>query len=137
MTFKLNELSTEDMEALIDLATNVIIEQQCIPEFGLFTPYGIADYVTKNDPIVGSNRYSSSSHGGYGIKFGVAHKELSAGALRCADKRYGRYWFEEDCQWMILYYEHPEWFTSNGIGWLSKEECEQQIRQFFPEYFQK
>jgi len=136
----INELSKKDVDDMIAHAVNIIVGQSNFPNAGMFTPYGIATNVKENFPIEGMNLYSNSAHGGYGIKYNVAHEYLSTAALRCADKMYGRYWFEENYQWMILCYERPSWFLSLLHFWEivpTKEECESKIREYFPEYFQK
>lgn len=135
----INELSKKDVDEMIAHAVNIIVGQSSFPNAGMFTPYGIATNVEENFPIEGANLYSNSSHGGYGIKFDIANKYLSKAALRCADRLYGRYWFEQNVQWMILYYEHPSWFLSRLHSWKvvpTKQECELKIREYFPEYFQ-
>jgi hypothetical protein len=53
----------------------------------------------------------------------------------------GAYWYEEDVDWAIAFYEHPEWnqrlIQLAGGSSMSKERIEETVRRWSPKYFEQ
>ena len=97
------------------------------------TPWGISQQVEKIQR--GVVWVSTAGHGGLGVAKGTARKVLSDAALLCANYQGGYYWFEEDVQYCIAYYEHPEWDTSLSATTL-KDKYKVDIERSYPQYFE-
>lgn len=66
---------------------------------------------------------STASHGGLMVTRKVAEAQLSAKAISAA--RYGGWYcdhlcFEEDCEYAVAFYEHPEWARAMDIQVLEE-----------------
>jgi len=84
--------------------------------------------------------YSTAGHGGLGVARSVASKKLTPQARKMAMKSGGRFWYEEDADWAIPFFENPEWekkFAQLGGGRAtSQDEKEKTIRRWNPKYFE-
>lgn len=133
------------------------------------TPWGKSD--SKITIGRGVSWVGTPSHGGLAITAGRAVQMLSSKAITIAMRtRYGTefvnlpktayVFFEEDCDYAVAFYEHPEWYRSveasiaveyadNGMpneslshivkshqnDTVVKAEMEEIIRSWHPEYF--
>jgi hypothetical protein len=98
------------------------------------TPWGKADSVT--EIARGVRWVVTPGHGGLGVARGIAEKLLSSAARRLGNYQGGYYWYEEDVQCNIAFYEHPEWARLAGFsGSVNKEHFEQGVRKYYPKYF--
>ncbi|MGI0133671.1 MAG: DUF7007 domain-containing protein [Candidatus Micrarchaeaceae archaeon] len=73
------------------------------------TPWGSSDSIEKIQ--FGVSWVGTPSHGGLAVSLGQAKKLLSQHAIDCAfpGQSHGYVFFEEDCNYAIAFYEHPEW----------------------------
>lgn len=103
------------------------------------TPWGKADSVKKIEN--GVTWFGTPGHGGLGIARGVAMKKLTPQARELGEQWGSSYWYEEDVAWVIPMYENYDWFKKmqqNGGGkMVSRNEMEEKIKHYWPEYFDK
>jgi hypothetical protein len=97
------------------------------------TPWGKADGV--REITRGVRWVNTPGHGGLGVAKGVADTLLSAAARRLGDYQGGYFWYEEDVQCSIPFFEHPEWATAIGSS-STKEHEEETIKKYYPKYFE-
>jgi len=102
------------------------------------TPWGASQ--TTHKVMNGLTWYSTSGHGGLCISKGLADKKLSPNARAEGIKYAGSYWYEEDVQWSIPFYENPEWlklFLDMKIfsSIPTKDGLKSRIERYFPDYF--
>lgn len=104
------------------------------------TPWGKADHV--ESPVRGVHFVSTPSHGGIMVSKELAERVLSdkARSLNVYGGIYnGYYCFEEDCEWALVLYEHPEWEAEEELQKTTVEEtkknAEETIRYYYPTYF--
>jgi hypothetical protein len=101
------------------------------------TIWGPAQYAYEIAP--GVVWFGTAGHGGLRVAPGVAKKKLSPAAIKLAEKGGGSLWYEEDVLFAIPFYENPEWgirfdrLAGGRSG--TKQELEQSIRSYFPQYF--
>jgi hypothetical protein len=100
---------------------------------GPTTPWGKADGV--REVARGVRWVNTPGHGGLGVSKGVADKVLSTAARRLGDYAGGVYWYEEDVQCSIPFYEHPEWAHALGMSG-TKESEKERIEKHYPKYFE-
>lgn len=102
------------------------------------TPWGASQDAYKL--MTGLIWYGTAGHGGLYVSKALADKKLSPNARAEGIKYAGAYWYEEDVQWVIPFYENPEWlklavekrvFSSEP----SKEEMKSSIERWMPDYF--
>lgn len=83
--------------------------------------------------------YSTAGHGGLMVARGVAQKMLSDAARKMGDFWGGAFWYEEDVQWAIPFFEHPEWdaifVRKAGGSPHNKKIMEDIIKRYYPKYF--
>lgn len=72
------------------------------------TPWGRSDSIERIQR--GVSWVGTPSHGGLAVAKGVAEKLLSPEALKVAEAWADYYFFEEDCDYTVAFYEQPEWF---------------------------
>jgi hypothetical protein len=102
---------------------------------GPSTPWGRADHV--KEIARGVRWVTTPGHGGLGVARGAADKLLSSAARRLGNYQGGYFWYEEDVQCNIPFYEHPEWARLAGFsGTVNKEHFESGIRRSYPKYFE-
>lgn len=84
--------------------------------------------------------YSTAGHGGLAVADGVARKFLTPAAYKLGQKAGGYVWYEEDVAYALPFYEHPEWGVAlkqkSGGTMPSKEQLEDDIRDYYPQYFE-
>jgi hypothetical protein len=99
---------------------------------GMPTPWGEAQTIEECAPGVYS--VTTAAHGGILIGKRRAKKLLSERAIKIGIpwRRYLAY--EEDCDVAAVFYEHPEYGTWTDAKEM-KEEAEQNLRRWYPEYF--
>jgi hypothetical protein len=97
------------------------------------SPWGKADHVVQIKR--GVRWVSSPSHGGLAVAKGVAEAELSSAARACGEYWNGYYWYEEDCQCAVAFYEQPEWALKSGSN-ADKSYYEKQVHAYNPKYFE-
>jgi hypothetical protein len=97
-----------------------------------WTPWGIADDVK----VVrsGVRWYSTPGHGGLAVSKGVAEKMLSDAARYAGSYANGYFWFEEDCQYAIPLYEHPEWQAGLFVYTFEKDRLLEIIKMYDQQY---
>ncbi len=98
------------------------------------TPWGKADGV--REIMRGVRWVNTPGHGGLGVAKGVADKLLSSAARRLGNYMGGYFWYEEDVQCSIPFFEHPEWAHAIGVSGVSKEHEEETIKKYYPKYFE-
>jgi len=77
------------------------------------TPWGASQQVLKLER--GVSWVSTAGHGGFMVSRGAAEKLLTEQARAHATERYGDYFaFEEDCDYAIVLFEHPEYDAKLG-----------------------
>ena len=107
-------------------------------ESKIWTPWGPAQNV--EDIARGVRWVSTAGHGGLGVAKGVAQSQLSPAARKLGMYGNGYFWYEEDVQYAIAFYEHPEWGQKlksvAGGSVQSKEQLGETIKKYFPEYFE-
>jgi len=101
------------------------------------TPWGPAQGVYNIIP--GVRWFTTAGHGGLMVSPSVARKMLTPAAVKLGDFWGGAYWYEEDIEYSIPMYEHPEWdkilAQKAGGGTLTQEQHGAKIRQWNPKYF--
>lgn len=101
------------------------------------TPWGSAQGVYNIEP--GVRWFTTAGHGGLMVSSSVARKMLTPAAVKLGDFWGGAYWYEEDVQYTIPFYEHPEWdqILSHKAGGSTqtKAQLEDTVRRYFPKYF--
>ena len=76
----------------------------------MFTPWGISQNVARY--ARGLSQVSTAGHGGFMLGKGFANKYLSPEAI-AEGMNYGNYLcYEEDCQWAIVVYELPQFWSA-------------------------
>jgi hypothetical protein len=70
----------------------------------LSTPWGVAQDVQKE--AEGITWYSTASHGGYGLSAYRASRMPEE--YRRHEPFAGRHWYEEDCDWCLVWLSFPE-----------------------------
>lgn len=84
--------------------------------------------------------FSTAGHGGLMVSRAMAQAKLSGAARKMGEVWSGAFWYEEDVQYAVAFYEVPEWMhsmaQSGGGGVLSAEKLEQTIRHWEPKYFE-
>lgn len=89
----------------------------------------------------GVSWYSTAGHGGLWVSSSAARRFLTPQARELGTKWGGAYWYEEDVQWEIPFYEHPEWMQRYaqiaGGNVVSHERLEESMHKDFPEYFEE
>jgi hypothetical protein len=98
------------------------------------TPWGESDY--DRTIIPGVVWFGTPSHGGLRVN----GKYLSPTAKELALYSGGSYWFEEDVAYAIPVYENystwgKKFYEVLGGGVQSKEDLEETIRRYYPQYF--
>lgn len=97
------------------------------------TPWGKADGV--REIMRGVRWVNTPGHGGLGVAHSAAEKLLTSAARRLGDYAGGYYWYEEDVQCAIPFFEHPEW--AHALGHTGgKEDHEKTIRSHYAKYFE-
>jgi hypothetical protein len=103
------------------------------------TPWGKAQVAYKIDR--GVTWYSTPGHGGLGVSGSVARKYLSPQAMASALKSGGSFWFEEDVDWVIPFYEVPKWekilAKIAGGSVTSQADKRKRLERYFPQYFEE
>lgn len=105
---------------------------------GAKTPWGEADfsYEVKRGVVW----YSTPRHGGLYVSSGVARSELPQKARYRSEKWKGDYWFEEDVDVAIAFFEQPEWEKiigkAVGIHPTGKKYNRRIIERHYPHYFE-
>jgi len=99
---------------------------------GMQTPWGVAH--TKQQLDEGVFWVQTVEHGGILIEKVKAEEILTEKAIKI-----GMYWndflaFEQDHDMMVVYYEHPEFYSL--VEWeLTEKFAEDSLRKYHPEYF--
>jgi hypothetical protein len=97
------------------------------------TPWGKADGV--REIMRGVRWVNTPGHGGLGVAKGVADKLLTSAARRLGNYLAGYFWYEEDQQCEIPFFEHPEWAHALGHAG-TKESYEEAVKSHYPKYFE-
>ena len=97
-----------------------------------WTPWGPAQHAY--EIARGVRQYMTASHGGVAVAAGAARTLLTGAAVKSGMFANGYYWYEEDSDALIPYYEHPEWLKSLGNNY-SLEKLEADTRRSHPRYF--
>ncbi len=96
---------------------------------GMNTPWGRAQVVRKL--AEGVFVVSTPGHGGAVIEKSIAREKLTKACTSRAMDEYGLYWFEEDCQILLVINERPEWFK--GAEGQEKT-IKRGLEAYYPEY---
>ena len=129
------EMSAKVMQSLgLEEAKKLSEAEKMYPnESGPNTPWGKADRVV--EIARGVKWVSTPSHGGLAVAKGAAEKLLTPAARELANYMGGYYWYEEDQQYSIPFYEHPEWAQITGSSG-NKEDFEKNLQKYYPNYFE-
>ena len=107
---------------------------------GTGTPWGPAHSSTVL--ARGCVAYTTGSHGGVSVTINWARKNLTPHGAHLGSPWGGKLWYEEDCQIVILFLEHPEFYRefhpdsdyyTKNIAAI-RDEDEAQVRKYFPKY---
>lgn len=103
----------------------------------MFTPWGMAQNVERY--ARGLNQVSTASHGGFMVGKGFANKWMSTEAI-AQGMKYGNYLcYEEDCQWAIVAYELPQFWSAmypKTENSLILHHIRKSLEQWNPKYLQ-
>jgi hypothetical protein len=103
----------------------------------VYSPWGEIQESYKIAP--GVQWVTTASHGGLMVSEAKARKELSAAAYKLGDKYQGWLCYEEDAQFVIPFYENPEWessLVSKAGGKVTTPVAkESAINSYYPQYF--
>ena len=99
---------------------------------GMQTPWGVTQ--TKHQLDEGVFLITTEQHGGILIAASKAQEMLSDKAIKIGKPWYDFLAFEQDCDMMVVFYEHPEWYP-----WVEEELtekfAEESLRKYHPDYF--